>query len=321
MKYRTMGRTELQVSEVGYGGWGIGGQMWVGARDEESLRALETAIGAGLNFIDTALAYGEGHSEQLVGRVLQRHPEVMVATKVPPKNYLWPAQPGVPIDQVFPAEYVVSSTERSLKNLGLERLTLQQLHVWSAGWLGSQEWRKAAERLKGDGKIRFFGISVNDHQPESVMPALRTGLVDTIQVIYNIFDQSPADTLLPLCQELNIGVIARCPFDEGSLAGGVGPDTVFAPGDWRNDYFRGRRKKQVFRRVERLRPLVAPHSAGVADAALRFCLSHPAVSTVIPGMRSARHALENCAASDRGPLPPELLHRLKAHRWVRNFYD
>lgn len=321
MKYRVLGRTKLRVSEIGFGAWGIGGQMWAGTRDAESIRALERAIAAGLNFIDTALAYGDGHSEQLVGQVWRRHRNLMVATKVPPRNYSWPPLPGVSIKKAFPYDYIISSTEQSLKNLGAEAVDVQQLHVWSPEWLEREEWRKAAERLKRDGKIRFFGISVNDHQPESVLEVLDTGLLDTIQVIYNIFDQSPEDSLLELCQKLNIGVIARCPFDEGSLAGAIRPGTVFPRGDWRNDYFRGKRKQQVFERVERLRPLVAGHTVGLADAALRFCLSHPAVSTVIPGMRTAQHAEENCAASDRGPLPPALRQQLKTHRWIRNFYE
>jgi aryl-alcohol dehydrogenase-like predicted oxidoreductase len=321
MKYRTLGRTNLRVSEIGYGAWGIGKSMWIGARDEESIRALEAAIACGLNFIDTALAYGNGHSEELVGSVVKRRPELIVATKVPPKNLEWPARRGVPIKETFPYDYIISSTERSLKNLGMETVHLQQLHVWSPDWIGADDWRRAAERLKRDGKIRFFGISVNDHQPESVMEVLRTGLIDCIQVIHNIFDQSPEDELLLLCQELNIGVIARVPFDEGSLTGNIRPDTTFPPGDWRHRYFAGDRKKEVWERVERLRPLVAPYVASLPDAALRYCLSHPAVSTVIPGMRTAGHAEENCASSDRSPLPPALLRELKQHRWVRNYYD
>ncbi len=320
MKYRMLGRTNLEVSEIGFGAWGIGGSMWMGAKDEESVRALERAVECGLNFIDTALAYGGGHSERLIGRVLRRHPGLIVATKVPPKNDIWPALPGVPLKQVFPCDYILSSTERSLKNLGVETIDVQQLHVWSPEWLQAEDWRKAAERLKREGKIRFLGISVNDHQPGSVLEVIRTGLIDTIQVIYNIFDQSPEEALLPLCEERNVGVIARVPFDEGSLTGAIRPETRFPRGDWRNDYFRGQRKRQVWERVEKLRPLVQPHCASLADAALRFCLSHPAVSTVIPGMRTARHAEQNCASSDRGPLPPELLQQLKAHRWARNFY-
>jgi len=321
MQYRTLGRTGMEVSEIGYGAWGISGHMWIGAKDDESLRALEAAIGAGLNFIDTALAYGDGKSETLVGEVHRRHPKVAIATKVPPKNYVWPAQPGVPISEVFPLDWILSCTERSLQHLGVDCIDVQQLHVWSPEWLDNDDWRIGAERLKREGKIRFFGISVNDHHPESVMSAVRTGLIDTIQVIYNVFDQSPDDALLPLCEEMNVGVIARCPFDEGSLTGNITPETTFPPDDWRNNYFRGDRKQQVWDRAQKLRPVVEPHATSLPDAALRFCLSHPAVSTVIPGMRSTKHALENCASSDRGPLPHPVLQELRKHRWVRNFYS
>ncbi len=320
MKHRVLGRTGLKVSEIGFGAWGIGGHLWADSHDRSSVEALERAIARGLNFIDTALAYGDGHSEQLIARALKKHKGIVVATKAPPKNYIWPAQPGVPIEEVFPLKYILSSTERSLKNLGVDTLDVQQLHVWSPEWLEKDDWREAARRLKRDGKIRFFGISVNDHQPESAMDAVRTGLVDTIQVIYNIFDQSPADGLLPLCEELNVAVIARCPFDEGSLAGAVRPATTFREGDFRKEYFRGERKRQAWERVEKIGGILDGYAVSLADAALRFCLSHPAVSTVIPGMRTARHAEENCAASDRGGLAPEFLRQLQGHRWQRNFY-
>lgn len=321
MKYRRLGRTHLMVSEIGYGAWGIGKTQWIGAEDHESTRALEAAIDCGLNFIDTALAYGDGHSEQIVGAVWKRHPRVTVATKIPPKNYIWPAKPGVPITEVFPYDWIISSTEQSLKNLGADHVDIQQFHVWSPEWLEAEDWRHGIETLKKEGKARFFGISVNDHQPESVIPTIRTGAIDTIQVIYNMFDQSPEDKLFPLCLEREIGVIARVPFDEGSLTGNIRPDTTFPPDDWRNSYFAGDRKKEVWERVQKLRPVVGPVSSSLPDAALRCCLSHPAVSTVIPGMRSEKHARENCAASDHGPLPADVLAELKKHRWVRNFYD
>ena len=321
VRYRMFGRTHLQVSEIGYGAWGIGGKQWIGAEDHESVRALEAAIECGCNFIDTALAYGDGHSEQLVGAVWKRHPRVIVATKVPPKNWIWPARPGVPISEVFPFDWIVSCTERSLSNLAADHVDIQQFHVWSPEWLEADDWRRAIEKLKKEGKARFFGISVNDHQPASVIPAIRTGAIDTIQVIYNLFDQSPGDALFPLCLEREIGVIARVPFDEGGLTGKIRPDTTFPPGDFREGYFGGSRKKQVWERVEKLRPVVEGAGASLPDAALRFCLSHPAVSTVIPGMRTVEHARENCAASGRGPLPAAVLEQLKQHRWVRNFYD
>lgn len=320
MRYRKLGRTQLEVSEIGYGAWGIGGAMWPDSKDDTSNEALEKAVSLGLTFIDTALAYGDGHSEQLVGQVRKRHPKILVATKIPPKNYRWPARPGVPLSDCFPTDWIMQCTERSLKNLGVDTIDVQQLHVWSPEWTANDEWREAAAQLKKQGKVRFFGVSVNDHQPSSVMEVLRTGLIDTIQVIYNIFDQSPGDGLLALCKELNVGVIARVPFDEGGLTGNIKPGVTFPEGDWRHRYFSGDRPRQVFERVEKLRADVAGHTKSLTEAALRFCLSDPAVSTVIPGMRRPVYAEQNCAASDLGPLPAELLAKLKTHRWDRNFY-
>jgi aryl-alcohol dehydrogenase-like predicted oxidoreductase len=322
MKYRKLGRTKFEVSEMGYGAWGIGGHQWLGADDRESLAALRRAIELGLNFIDTALAYGDGHSEQLVAQVVRdAGRRIYVATKVPPKNYLWPAQPGIGIEQVFPYKHIVSSTEQSLKNLRLETIDLQQLHVWNPEWIARDEWRRAFEELKRSGKVRAVGISINDYQPDSALEIIRTGLIDSVQVIYNIFDQSPARNLFPLAIEHDIGVIARVPLDEGSLTGKIDESTVFPAGDFRNEYFKGDRKKQVREHVESIERDLGSPQGGLAEIALRFCLSHPAVSTVIPGMRSLRNAEANCAVPDKGPLPPETLAILKGHAWDRNFYD
>jgi aryl-alcohol dehydrogenase-like predicted oxidoreductase len=321
MKYRKLGRTNVEVSEIGYGAWGIGASQWLGGTDKESLAALRRAIELGLNFIDTALAYGNGHSEQLVGQVVRdARRRIYVATKVPPKNQLWPAQPGVGIAEVFPYEYILRSTERSLKNLGVETIDLLQLHVWNPEWIGNDDWRRALAELKSSGKVRAVGISINDHQPDSALEIIETGLIDTVQVIYNIFDQSPERSLFPLAIERGIGVIARVPLDEGSLTGTIDENTQFPPGDFRNEYFKGDRKKQVREHVESLRRDLGAH-ANLPEVALRFCLSHPAVSTVIPGMRSLRNAEANCAVPDKGPLPAETLAVLWQHAWDRNFYD
>lgn len=322
MKYRKLGRTNFEIGEIGYGAWGIGGTQWLGGTDGEALGALRRAIELGLNFIDTALAYGAGHSEQLVGKVVRdAGSRIYVATKVPPKNQLWPARPGIGIEQVFPYDYILRSTERSLKNLGLETIDLQQLHVWNPEWIGRDEWRRALEELKRSGKARFVGISINDHQPDSALEIIGTGLIDTVQVIYNIFDQSPERNLFPLAAAHNIGVIARVPLDEGSLTGKIDEHTQFAPGDFRAGYFAGDRKKQVRERVGGLLRDLAVDAPGLPEIALRFCLSDPAVSTVIPGMRSLRNAEANCAVSDRGSLPPDTLAVLRRHVWERNFYD
>jgi aryl-alcohol dehydrogenase-like predicted oxidoreductase len=320
MKTRKLGCTGLEVSEIGYGAWGIGGAMWAESDDNMSLAALEKAISLGLTFIDTALAYGDGHSERLIAQVLKRHPQVRVATKIPPKNFHWPAQPGVPIEEVFPLDWIMTCTERSLKHLGVEAIDLQQFHVWSHSWLNSDVWKEAVRQLRKQGKIRFFGVSVNNHEPDSVMDLVTTDLIDTIQIIYNIFDQSPGDGLTQICAENEVGVIARCPFDEGSLTGAIKPGVTFPEGDWRNRYFRDDRPQQVWDRVQKLIAVIGDQAVSLPDAALRYCLSDPAVSTVIPGMRRISSVEQNCAASDRGPLPASLLEALRAHRWDRNFY-
>jgi aryl-alcohol dehydrogenase-like predicted oxidoreductase len=321
MRYRTLGRTGLEVSELGYGAWGIGQTMWIGASDDESLQALRRAIELGVTFIDTALGYGNGHSEELVGRTVRESSEtVHVSTKMPPKNMQWPARAGVRAEEAFPADWVVECTERSLRNLGLETIDVQQMHVWSDEWVGQGDWLEAVERLKRDGKIRFFGVSINDHEPANAIELVRSGVVDTVQVIYNVFDQSPEDELFAAVQEANVGVIVRVPFDEGSLTGRITPDTEFPDGDFRNNYFRDDRKVEVWDRVQAIARGLAIATPELPEHALRFCLSHPAVSTVIPGMRTVRNVESNAAAVENGPLPERDLETLREHRWVRNFY-
>jgi len=322
MKYRKLGRTNFEIGEMGYGAWGIGGSEWLGSGDRESLAALRRAIELGLNFIDTALAYGDGHSEQLVGQAVRdAGPRLYVATKVPPKNYLWPARPGIGIERVFPYDHIVGSCERSLRNLRLDAIDLLQLHVWNPEWIGRDEWRRAFQDLKQSGKVRAVGISINDHQPDSALEIVETGLIDSVQVIYNIFDQTPERRLFPLAIARQIGVIARVPLDEGGLTGTIGEHTTFPAGDFRNEYFKGDRKKQVQEHVASLsRDLGSPESS-LPEFALRFCLSHPAVSTVIPGMRTLRNVERNCALPEQGPLAAETLAILRRHAWDRNFYD
>jgi len=321
VNYRRLGRTGLEVSEVGYGAWGIGKDAWIGAEDDESLRALNSAIDLGLNFIDTALAYGDGHSERLVGRVVgAREESVYVATKIPPRNRVWPAPSGLHPDEVFPGDYVKECTETSLENLGVEAIDVQQFHVWSDEWVGRGDWLEAVEELKGEGKIRSFGVSTNDHQPSNAVKLIETGVVDTVQVIYNVFDQRPGDELFPACVEHDVGVIVRVPFDEGALTGRITPDTTFDEDDFRNDYFRGDRKQQVYERVRAIVSELGVTEDEVAEVALRYILSHPAVSTVIPGMRSVRNVERNVAVADGKGLSGDHAQILKAHRWDRNFY-
>jgi aryl-alcohol dehydrogenase-like predicted oxidoreductase len=321
---RTLGRTGWPVTEVGYGAWGLGGNQWRGHKEEDAVTALRRALELGLNFIDTALAYNEGHSEQLIRKTLaETGAKAWVATKVPPKNRLWPARAGIGIQDVFPYDYVVECTETSLRNLGVETLDLQQFHVWNEEWTDGDEWRRAIEDLKQSGKVRHWGISINDHAPATALAACRTGLIDTVQVIYNIFDQTPERELFPLCQALNIGVLARVPLDEGALTGTITPETKFERAEFRAFYFRDNRKQLVFDRVNALSAdLRAAGSAEpLAATALRFCLSHPAVSTVIPGMRSVRNVEANLRISDAGPLPTGVMEVLRRHAWDKNFYQ
>jgi aryl-alcohol dehydrogenase-like predicted oxidoreductase len=321
MNLRPLGRTGLQISEVGYGAWGIGRTMWIGADDDESLRALDRAIELGLNFIDTALAYGNGHSERLVGKSVRARSEtVYVASKIPPKNMRWPASRDDRAEDAFPGEHIRRCTETSLRNLGLDTIDVQQFHVWHDNWLEQGDWLETVQALKQEGKIRNFGVSINDHEPDTALALVRSGNVDTVQVIYNVFDQSPEDELFPAVKEHGVGVLARVPFDEGGLTGSITADTDFPEGDFRASYFSGDRKRQV---VERVRAIVADLGiapGAIAEIALRYILSSDAVSTVIPGMRSIRNVERNCAAGDGRGLPPEQVEKLHAHRWVRNFY-
>lgn len=321
MRYRKLGRANFHVSEIGFGAWGIGGAMWRGGSDKDALDALRLAIERGVNFIDTALAYGDGHSEQLVGQVVRdTGHKIYVATKVPPQNMLWPARAGTKIADVFPYEYIIGCTDRSLQNLGLDTIDVQQLHVWNPEWVDFDDWRRAFEDLKRSGKVQAVGISINDHQPDSALDIIRTGLIDTVQVIYNIFDQSPERNLFSLALEKDIGVIARVPLDEGSLTGRITENSQFDPADFRSRYFRGDRKKQVVDKVQALEHDLEIDDGALPEVALRFCLSHPAVSTVIPGMRT-RHSVEiNTGVPGKGPLPQKVLNIVKKHAWERNFY-
>jgi len=324
MQHRTLGKTGYYASEIGFGAWGIGGSMWQGSDDKTSLAALDAALDAGLDFIDTALAYGDGHSERLVSRAIHRQADaVTIATKIPPKNLEWPARRGIPLGKVFPASWVRSRAHRSARNLG-RPVDLLQFHVWRDEWLLAEEWPRVEETMRAltaEGTVRAWGISINDHDPGSALEAVRRcDLIASVQVIYNIFDRSPERELFPLCRERNVGVIARVPLDEGGLTGRIGPETTFPRSDWRNNYFGGARKAEVAARVARLEPVLLAEASSLVDGALRFCLSHPAVSTVIPGMRTPEHARANCAVSDGRLLSAGLLETLGAHRWERNFY-
>ena len=316
MRTRRFGRTGWQVSEVGYGMWGMGG--WTGSDDQESLASLDRAIGLGCNFFDTAWVYGNGRSEKLLGTTLSSHPnsELIVATKIPPKNLRWPARDTYLVEDTYPPDHIREFTEKSLENLGVDAIDLQQFHVWSDTWADDDGWKRAIEDLRTSGLVRAVGISINRWEPANVLRTLDTGLIDAVQVVYNVFDQAPEDQLFPYCQQHDIAVIARVPFDEGSLTGTLTTDSRWPDGDFRNLYFTPQTLPETLQRVDRLEQLV-PSGMDLPELALRFILANPAVSTVIPGMRRPAHVDRNLAASDGEALPPRLMDALRAHRWDR----
>ena len=316
MLSRRFGRTNWQVSEVGCGMWGMAG--WTGYDDDESRESLNRSVELGCTFFDTAWAYGDGHSERLLGELVRAHPEMRLytATKIPPKNWKWPARPQDTLADTYPPGHIRAYTEKSLKNLGLNSLDLIQFHVWDDNWAEDERWQRATDDLKREGLIGAFGLSLNRWEPENGLWGLRTGMVDAVQVIYNIFDQAPEDALFPLCRELDIALIARVPFDEGTLTGTLTLDSRWPRGDWRNTYFVPENLKASVEHAEALRPLV-PQGMTMPELALRFILANPDVSTVIPGMRKLHHVEPNLAVSDNVPFDPELLLQLRSHRWDR----
>lgn len=316
MRYRTLGRVGWRVGEVGYGMWGIGG--WTGSDDIQSRASLEAAVARGVNFFDTAQAYGDGHSELLLGRLMAARPDkrLYAATKIPPKNRQWPSRRGVPLAEVFPRDYVRRYVDISRANLAVQTIGLLQLHVWEDDWLADGDLQRTVAELKKEGSIRAFGISLNRWEPWNGVKAVESGLVDAVQVIYNIFDQAPEDELFPACRENGVGVIARVPFDEGSLTGSLTLQSKWPPDDWRSTYFVPENLISSVAHADALKPLVPPGMT-MAEMALRFILSNPDVSTVIPGMRKTENVAANTAASDAGPLSPELVTELRKHRWDR----
>jgi len=317
MNSRPFGRLGWPVSEVGYGLWGMGG--WSGSNDDESMTSLERAVDLGCNFFDTAWAYGQGHSERLLGRLLRARPDARLycASKIPPKNMKWPATADMRLDDTYPAEHIREFAEKSLENVGVSTLDLLQFHTWSDTWADDSRWQRAIESLKTEKLVGVVGISVNRWEPENGLRALRTGLIDAVQVVHNIFDQAPEDELFPVCRELGVAVIARVPFDEGTLTGTLRPDTTWPQGDFRNLYFAGEKLKESVEHAERLRSEI-PAGMTMPELALRFILASPDVATIIPGMRKSRHVDANLGVSDGKPLDAALMQRLRRHRWDRS---
>lgn len=316
MRYRRFGRMGWMVSEIGYGMWGMG--AWTGSSDKESKRALERAVDLGCNFFDTAWAYGDGHSERLLGWLVRHNPRqrLYTASKIPPKNFQWPSRRHYTLDDCFPPDHMEKYVHATLKNLGLECLDLIQFHTWEDAWVEDHRWVKKIEVMRRQGLFRAVGISVNRWEPWNGERAVESGLFDAVQVIYNIFDQSPEDKLFPACKAMDVAVIARVPFDEGTLTGTLTLRSKWPKGDWRNSYFQAENLQASVERARALEPLI-PRGMTMPEMALRFILNNPLVSTTIPGMRKVRHVEANLAASDAGPLAGELHARLREHRWDR----
>jgi aryl-alcohol dehydrogenase-like predicted oxidoreductase len=316
MNYRRFGRTGWMVSDVGFGMWGMGD--WTGSDDAESLQSLQRSVELGCNFFDTAWAYGSGHSERLLGQLVRQNPGVRLytATKIPPKNRRWPSRREFSLDDCYPPDYIDEYVHRSLKNIGTSALDLIQFHTWEDSWLADQRWVRKLDDLRSQGIVHAVGISINRWEPWNGVKTVRSGLVDAVQVIYNIFDQNPEDELFPACREKDVAVIARVPFDEGSLTGTLTLDSKWPKGDWRNSYFVPENLKSSVEHAERLKPLLLP-GMSLPEMAMRFILANPDVSTIIPGMRKLRHVESNLACSDAGPLPVDLVSALHPHRWDR----
>lgn len=317
MKYRTLGKTGFKVSEIAYGLWGMSG--WQGGDDRQSRQSLQLACDLGCNFYDTAWAYGDGKSDRFLGELLRANPgkRLYSASKIPPKNQKWPARPGDRYDETFPADHVFRYADMIRQALGVSTIDLLQFHVWNDDWADLKEFRDTVEKLKNDKIISSFGISLNRWEPENGIRAIRTGLIDCVQVIYNIFDQNPEDKLFPVCREYKVGVIARVPLDEGSLGGKLTRETRFSAKDWRATYFNPENLKATMDRVDEVRHDL-PDGTSLPETAIRFILAEQAVSTIIIGMRKPEHVRQNMALSDQGPLDPTLVAKLRKHRWVRH---
>jgi len=321
MKYRTFGRLGWQVSEIGFGAWAIGGG-WGSQSEADSIAALHRALDLGCNFIDTAQGYGNGKSERIIGEVLadRKGEHIYVATKIPPAAGSWPPSPYDKVEESYPEAYLRERLEFSLRNLKTDCLDLVQLHTWTRAWNRAPVALEVLRRFQREGKIRGIGISTPEHDQNSLIDLMRGGWLDSVQVIYNIFEQEPQAEFLPAAAENNVGVIVRVAFDEGSLTGKWDADTRFAADDFRSRYFAGDRLERTVKRVAAVRETIGDAEPDLPTAALKFALKPAAVSTVIPGMRNARQAELNCGVSDQLPMTDELEARLRQHNWLRAFW-
>lgn len=320
MKHRPFGRLGWQVSEIGFGAWALGGGAWGAQSDDDSLAALHRALDLGVNLIDTAAGYGAGRSEQVIARALAgraTREQVYLVTKTPPVAGNWPPQPHERIEDRYPEAYLRANLEERLRFLRTDRIDVLLLHVWSRAWNREPSALEVLEKFKREGKIRAYGISTPDHDQDQLNTLLAAGRLDVVQLVYNLFEQQPAAEALPLAQASGTAVMGRLALDEGGLTGKLTRETRFPEGDFRNGYFGGDRLARTVERVDKVREDFAGTGYTVAQGALKFALSHPAMSTIIPGMRNAAQAEANVAVSDLPDMPAALLEKLRRHIWLR----
>ncbi|TWU60301.1 General stress protein 69 [Rubripirellula tenax] len=324
MHTRPLGTDGPQVSEIGFGAWAIGGG-WGDQDDTTSIRALNTAIDRGVNFIDTAAGYGDGHSERLIAEVIKTRKEsVMVATKTPPAPGPWPPSPYCRWQDRYSAAYLRDNIHQRLTNLGTDRLDLLQLHTWTRAWNDDPQPLLVLRQMREEGKIGLIGVSTPEQDQSSVIQLMRDGLVDVIQIIYNLFQQEPVAQILPVAAETGTGVIVRVALDEGALAGKYAADHVFPEDDFRSRYFAGDRMRRTVDRVDKIREdaktFGIDQEYSLADVALKFALARPEVSTVIAGMRSVAQVEQNTRTSRLRDLSEDMLLQLRRHHWHRGVW-
>ena len=325
MRYRTFGRTGWKISEIGFGAWAIGGS-WGPQDDNDSIAALNRALDLGVNFIDTAQGYGDGKSERVIAQVLKSRKagaaeKVYVATKIPPTpDGAWPPSPYDRAEDRYPEIYLRERLERSLRDLQTDAIDVVQLHTWTRAWNRDPRPLETLRKFQKEGKLRAIGISTPEHDQNSLIDLMRGGWLDSVQVIYNIFEQEPQAEFFPAAKENNVGVIVRVAFDESALTGKLTPQTTWTQGDFRNNYFAGDRLTRTIARVEKVKQAVGDAEPSLATAALKFALKPEAVSTVIPGIRNVQQAEANVAVSDQPPMTDELERKLRGHRWNRAFW-
>jgi methylglyoxal reductase len=327
MKYSIFGKSGRSVSRLGFGAMGLAG-VFGKQEDQDYIRAIRFSLEQGINFIDTARAYGR--SEEIIGKALKdwEGERPFIATKVQPRPApsSYPVMAGwhhpAPVEIIYPPGAIRESVETSLRELDVDWIDLVQMHNYWPMWDTIDYWLDELEQLRCEGKVRHIGISVPDHRPEGVISLVRSGRIDSVQVLYNIFDPLALDCLIPICQENNVAVIARIILDEGGLTGFLTEQTEFPDGDFRNKYFDVLPRSIYIEKVDALRQYIPEYADSLAELAIKFAIHDSGVNVALTSMQVQEYARENIAAVDKQRLPDEIFEKLRVkHRWIRNFYQ